>query len=160
MQNAHAASQDNEVKLKQFIRQSCAKLPANASASLKNKCADAQDQSYRNDVAKWDLDLTNDAANQALLRQLKDEYQKQVQKSQDIQKAKSALESANITLEKKNRALRRQASQACSSAPGPGNVIQSAGLASTQALGEHESQLPAKLPVSLDSSLPGLNTEQ
>lgn len=160
MQTADAASQDNDVKLKQFIRQSCAQLPANASASLKSKCADAQDQSYRNDVAKWNLDSTNDAATRVLLKTLKEEHQKQLQKHQELLKAKSALESTNSTLEKKNRALGKQAAHACSSASGPGNVIQSAGLASTQSLGEHESQLPSNLPVSLDASLPGLNAEQ
>jgi hypothetical protein len=143
MQNAHAASQDDDVKLKQFIRQSCGK---GSPARLKNKCAEAQEQSYRNDVAKWNLDLTNDAANQALLRQLKDEYQKQVQKSQDIQKAKSNLESTNSVLEKKNRALRKQASQACSVASSPGNEVQSAGLAATQSLGEHQDVPPQLEP--------------
>lgn len=157
---AQAASQDDDAKLKQFIRTSCAKLSDRASTSLKNKCAEAQEQSFHNDVAKWDLNATNDAATRVLLRTLKEEHLKQQQKQQDLKKAKSALESTNNVLEKKNRALRKQASQACSSGSGTGNVVQSAGLAPTHSLGEQEPELPTRLPVSLDSSIPGFNAGQ
>lgn len=167
---ARAAAQDSDANLKQFIRKSCANLQSNAPASLKNNCEDAQEQSYRNDVAKWNLDSTNSEANRYLLKQLKDEYQKQLQKNKDMQKAKSALENSNSLLEKKNRALRKQASQACSTASGPGSVIKNAGLSKTRSLGEHESQPPTdpkidlqlqeKMPVNLDVSLPDIKAAQ